>query len=191
MDFGRTYIEGYLRATKLDSGGNEEWDKEIALFNDNFKNKVLPDFYDLFFYNLVNGDLLGKDVSSTPSVTTGFTFGLTTDTDPDITTNSDFTNFVSLTVSKVSVDKYETETDYVYEVKMVASYTSATASDAVTGVSIYYTAADGDCSGGFSESTKLLIKSVNPHNNSLFGANGLVLEDTTNIEVLYKIRRSK
>lgn len=192
MDFGRTYIEGYLRATKLDSNGNEEWDKEIALFNDNFKNKIMNDFYDLYFSDLVNGNLYGKDASASPSVTTGFTFALATDTDPDITSDNDFSNFVSgITVNKVSVDKYETEKALIYEVKMTASYTGATASDVVTGVSIYYTGASGNCSDGFTAENKLLFKSINPNNNSLFGANGLTLQDTTNITVVYKIRKEK
>ncbi len=189
MDFGRTYIEGYLRTTKLVSGSEVE-DKQINLFTDATKNKILNNFYDIFFFDLVNGNILGKDPSSTPSVTTGFTFKLATDSEHVVSSEDDFSNFVSLTVSKVKVDKYETEKDLIYEVKMTASYTESTASNPITGVSIYYTYAEGDCDG-VTDGTKLILKSINPKDNPLYGAGGLVLEDTTNIEVVFRIRKEK
>ena len=178
MNLRNITLEGYLRTTK------GEDDKEIQLFSDTRKCRLTQNFYDLFFYNLPNGGVLGKDPSTTPSVNTGFTFDLATDASPTVNDDSDFTTKLGLTVSETIVDKYETETSLVYEVTMDATSVSS-GTDDITGVAIYYTGASGDCSG-ITGDTMLLMKSIAPMNNEIYGASGLILSGH-DVKVTFRI----
>jgi len=178
MNLRNITLEGYLRTTK------GEDDKEIQLFNDARKCHLTQNFYDLLFYNLPNGDILGADPSATPSVNTGFTFDLATDSSPNVNDDSDFSSKLGLTVSETKVDKYETENSYVYEVVMDATSVSS-GSDIVNCVAIYYTGASGDCSA-ITGNTELVMKSIAPMNNEIYGASGLVL-DGHNVKVTFRI----
>ena len=178
MNLRNITLEGFLRTTQ------GEDDKEIQLFADTRKCRLTQDFYDLFFYNLPNGSILGKDPSSSPSVNTGFTFDLTTDASPSVNDDSDFDNKLGLSITETVVDKYETEDSVVYEVSMDATSVSS-GTDDVTGVGIYYTGASGDCSS-ITGDTKLLMKSIAPLNNTIYGASGLILSGH-NVKVSFRI----
>ena len=181
MNLRNIKVEGSLRTTRMED------DKEIQLLQATRNCRLTGNFYDLLFYNLLNGTVLGDDPSSSPTIETGFTFDLSTQTDASVTDDSDFTDKLSLTVDKAKVDKYETETSYVYEVVM--DVTSATSTNAITGVSIYYTGVTGDCSAQ-SEDTKLIAKSIAPKGNEIYGATGLILNGHS-VEVKFKIEIPK
>lgn len=122
-----------------------------------------------------------RGITADDTLTSGYTFYLATDSNPTLSDDF-FTSTIALSPTLSSVDWYEQENNYVFRATMTASYTSGTDSPKVTGVDLAYTAITGDASGT-NEQTKLIFKSTVPNTTTLFGSNGLILTNQTNLKL--------
>ena len=282
MQLSKVDISGELRVTQM-AGATEVWDKQIDLFANATKVRVMNDFYELHWFDLINGTEFGASVgedipvanihvgigdgadvtfggtlgplpikagsttftyttangtntattnasgvvtgvditsgtvnqttgvysleySAAPSlhspitanftrgavlddsIVTGFTFELSSTETPALTEGL-FLNPVTLTVAPKKMDRYEQNDYIIYETVMTATYSGA-ATPAITGVGIHYVASTGT-SAGADIADNFLIKSIAPNLNAIYGAGGLILSDTCNLTLKYRVKISK
>lgn len=122
------------------------------------------------------------------SIVTGYTFELTTDEAP-VLNEGIFISPITLTVAPQKIDRYEQNDYVIYEVTMTGTYTGATTS-AVTAVGIHYIATSGN-SGTANVSDHFILKSIAPLGNSIYGASGLILSDTSVVTLTYRVKINK
>lgn len=119
------------------------FDKEVDLFKTG-SAVIYPDFYTLLFFNLMNGDVTGRDDAAN-SIATGIYFIL-----------KDTADSVYTTTGKVKLDWFE-DLNYYYVRALIDSTISPSADSRIATVDIMYTANDVDATA---EKDVLLARST-------------------------------
>jgi len=115
-----------------------------------------------------------RGISSDDSLLTGFKFVLGLDENPTLD-NSPCNNPVSgITVVPTIVDRYERESQYIYEVKMNATYSGADTNN-ISVVGVYYEGVEGTAAGTTGVEN-LVLKSIAPFKQTTFSNFNLIAD---------------